>query len=98
MGILLAALMAVGSWQGGYCTGSGETMTCWDAAVAPVGQKPPIDVPAIKICAVNVKPNEVCPFPDDFPKHTGYRYTCADKSRILQTAENGTKWCHKVQN
>jgi hypothetical protein len=24
-------------------------------------------------------------------------YTCADKSRILLTAEDGKKWCHKVQ-
>lgn len=24
-------------------------------------------------------------------------YTCTDKSRILLTAENGKKWCHKVQ-
>jgi hypothetical protein len=24
-------------------------------------------------------------------------YSCADKSRILLTAEDGTKWCHKVQ-
>lgn len=25
------------------------------------------------------------------------RWTCADKSRILLTAEDDTRWCHKVQ-
>jgi hypothetical protein len=26
-----------------------------------------------------------------------YRYSCADKSNVLLTAENGAKWCHRVQ-
>jgi hypothetical protein len=26
-----------------------------------------------------------------------WKWTCADKSRILETAEDGTKWCHKPQ-
>jgi len=27
----------------------------------------------------------------------GINWTCADKSRILQTSEDGTHWCHKPQ-
>lgn len=30
------------------------------------------------------------PIADEFEK----RWTCSDKSRILLTAEDGTKWCH----
>jgi hypothetical protein len=25
------------------------------------------------------------------------RYTCADKSRVVLTSEDGKHWCHKVQ-
>ena len=27
----------------------------------------------------------------------GWEWTCADKSRILLTAEDGKKWCHKPE-
>ena len=64
-----------------------------------------IDVPAIQVCKVKVAPNEVCPGEvndlnrsvEGFRKYgpMGYRWTCADKSRILLTSEDGKKHCVK---
>jgi hypothetical protein len=74
-------------------SGSGTVTNTW----SPAETYEPMDVPAIQECDKKVEGWQVCPWPVDFPKHTGWHFTCADKSRILGTAEDGTKWCRKVE-
>jgi hypothetical protein len=58
----------------------------------------PIDVPAIQ----ETRKRRDCLIADQgclvYGDETTYlAWTCADKARILQTAENGDHWCHRVQ-
>jgi len=58
----------------------------------------PQDVPAVQKLVKIYNPvllgTIVTPPPPPF--HYEQRWACADKSRILLTAEDGSKWCHKV--
>jgi hypothetical protein len=63
----------------------------------------PIDVPAVQTkCDPTAEENspemDAC-FSGEWPYFFPDRIvvTCADKSRILLTAEDGKQWCHKVQ-
>jgi hypothetical protein len=65
----------------------------------------PPDVPAIKgkgckLTDQQIKQGYCCSrggWQMDCPHHVDGKPYCADKSRILLTAEDGKKWCHKVQ-
>lgn len=68
----------------------------------PVSNAP--DVPAIKadkcrpygvVTVYGGAHGSVWSYPDNDTKICYSEDTCADKSRILMTAEDGTKWCHK---
>jgi hypothetical protein len=53
----------------------------------------PMDVPAIQSGAM------ICDIYGEYPQGCRSKgWTCADKSRILETAEDGTKWCRRVQS
>jgi hypothetical protein len=64
----------------------------------------PVDVPAIQV-PTNRAPDCGSYFNDQPMWRQGEYctterpliWTCADKSRILETAEDGTKWCRKVE-
>jgi hypothetical protein len=69
-----------------------------------IGTYEPMDVPAIQeprrecikygiICATGT--TSTCPPCEEYGDVP--EWTCAEKSRILETAENGTKWCRKVE-
>jgi hypothetical protein len=66
-----------------------------DAAKYAVKIPDPPVMPAVQHCIKNIPGNQVCPFPPDYPKHSGYKWTCADKSRVLLTTEGGKKICVK---
>lgn len=59
----------------------------------------PSDVPAVNICDQNVEGWQICPFPSDFPKHSGWHYSCKQKTRILQHDEQVPPkyYCHKPE-
>jgi hypothetical protein len=76
-------------------SGSGTVTNTW----SPAETYEPMDVPAIQeptrfvtdpICKI-LSGHQIgsCWLPS--------YWTCADKSRVLETAEDGKKWCHKTQ-
>jgi hypothetical protein len=52
---------------------------------------PPPFVTTLPVCTEATRTS-----PFDSPRKT--TYTCADKSRILLTAEDGKRWCHKPES
>jgi hypothetical protein len=52
---------------------------------------PPTFVTTLPVCTEATRTS-----PFDSPRKT--TYTCADKSRILLTAEDGKRWCHKPES
>lgn len=107
MNIISFVLWALMAAQGVTTTAAcSKGMICLQDAIPP-----PMDVPAIRVkqmiedfplatenCrnakisgCVECVPVQLC----DLKKHVEYHYTCADKSRILLTAEDGTRHCVK---
>ena len=82
------------------------------AAHKPTGQqkqpaKQPVDVPpvteeygplGVDFCDMGCVfvPGGTSPFPDGPKPHRQTRFTCADKTRFLMTAEDGRKHCIKL--
>lgn len=92
--VLWMAMMSQGM-SGGIATGGDDWM--WQGGVGHAG---PSDIPAIQVvdsyllvCLPNKHPFG-CEIGkgDKVPSH---RYSCADKSRILLTSEDGKKHCVK---
>lgn len=108
------SLMAVLLWMSlllqGQITVTGHGNTAKDNCLAPRcgAVRPdvaPVDVSAIQVDKyTDYGPEWVCPAGAFLSRYRGALacrmkvWTCADKSRILLTAEDGKCWCHKVQD
>jgi hypothetical protein len=67
-----------------------------DVPAITEGRQECVQIPNCNICAVDTRTSgNSCGCCSE--NQTVQEPTCVDKSRILQTAENGKHWCHKPQ-
>jgi len=92
----------------GMCVTRDENRNCYiNIECYPAAE--PQDVPAVSrtrrvrnprdesLCELEAAHPELPKRCDGKTYVTETKWTCADKSRVLMTAENGEKWCHRVQ-
>lgn len=78
----------------GACYNTKELVT-WDSITTTPILTEPVDVPAIRSSVDEVFCNAMMGYSCTFTARD--KWSCADKSSILLTSEDGKHWCHKVQ-